>query len=239
MLYFYLFFFFFSLEQHRLKEIPLEVFALRNLRTLNLSNNAIKELSPNSLLKNLANLKVLKCDNNKLESLPPVIGDMQKMTVLSAAGNSLNTSSLVLPTSLKELNLKSTILGSIPSIISALSNLQVLNLSDNDLVCVPGKIYSNLINLVELILDDNKIISLPSEIGNMKKLKVISLKRNLISGMVSPQAIPASLFEDTAVIDINLQSNHQITSTQLNGFDGFDRFLERRKKVKNKDLSGF
>ena len=97
--------------------------------------------------------------------------------------------------------------------------------------------------LVELNLDNNVIVSLPNEIGQLKKLKALSLKNNYIRvkstnfSESNPQPLPASLFADTLLIDLNLHGN-PLTSTQLNEFEGFDTFLERRKKVKTKNLYG-
>ena len=53
----------------------------------------------------------------------------------------------------------------------------------------------------------------------------------------NPQPLPKSLFENTPLIDLNLHSN-PLSSTQLNEFDGYKKFLERREKVKTKDLYG-
>ena len=113
-----------------------------------------------------------------------------------------------------------------------------MNLSNNSLVSIPVELCTNLISLAELILDDNQLTSLPDECGKLKKLKVLSLSNNCLSGSGAPQSIPASVFADTPVIDLNLSGN-KITSSELNEFEGFDKFLERRKKVKNKDLAGF
>ena len=98
-------------------------------------------------------------------------------------------------------------------------------------------------SLTELNLDNNAIVSLPTEVGHLKKLKALSLKNNYIQvksthfSESNPQPIPASLFTDTLLIDFNLHGN-KLTSTQLNEFDGFGVFMERRKKVKTKNLYG-
>lgn len=97
--------------------------------------------------------------------------------------------------------------------------------------------------MTELNLDNNVIVSLPNEIGQLKKLKSLSLKNNYIQvkstnfSEANPQPIPASLFENTPLIDLNLHGN-KLTSTELNEFEGFNVFLERRKKVKTKNLYG-
>ena len=93
--------------------------------------------------------------------------------------------------------------------------------------------------LTELNLDNNTIVSLPKEAGQLTKLKVLSLRNNYLQIIKNnPQPIPASLFVDTLLIDLNLHGNNKLSGTDLNGFDGFDVFLERRKKVKTKNLYG-
>jgi len=99
------------------------------------------------------------------------------------------------------------------------------------------------VSLTELNLDNNVIVSLPNEVGQLQKLKTLSLRNNYIQvkstnfSSTNPQPIPASVFESTLLIDLNLHGN-KLSSTQLNEFEGFNVFLERRKKVKNKNLYG-
>ena len=93
--------------------------------------------------------------------------------------------------------------------------------------------------LTELNLDNNTIVSLPNEAGQLTRLKVLSLRNNHIQMIKNnPQPLPASIFVDTLLIDLNLHGNNKLSSTELNEFDGFDVFLERRKKVKTKNLYG-
>ena len=98
-------------------------------------------------------------------------------------------------------------------------------------------------SLTELNLDNNVIVSLPKEVGQLTKLKTLSLRNNYIQvkktnfSESNPQPIPAEVFENTLLIDLNLHGN-KLTSTQINEFEGFGAFLERRKKVKTKNLYG-
>jgi hypothetical protein len=54
------------------------------------------------------------------------------------------------------------------------------------------------------------------------------------SSAVKPP-LPAPLFTDTALTDLNLHGNTHLTRTLLNQrFVGYDAFLERRSKIKSK-----
>jgi len=250
-----------SLSEHNLDDIPSQVFApelAKKLRTLDLSkNNLHKNLDR---LGSLTELKILNLDNNNLPagSLNS-IEKLQKLQNLSVARNQLGKPAAsphqqkspsceplpaVLPASLKHLNLSSNFFSSIPrSVVSPnLSKLEKLDLSFNQLATVPEEIC-NLVKLEELRLDSNSIVSLPSAVGQLTKLKALSLRDNRIqvtgtlNDTTNPQPLPRSLFTDTLLIDLNLHGNRGLTNTQLNTFDGFQEFLDRRQKVKSKTMT--
>ncbi|KAH9741214.1 protein kinase domain-containing protein [Citrus sinensis] len=79
--------------------------------------------------------------------------------------------------------------GSIPSEISALSKLQLLDLSSNRLRgTIPSQI-GNLRNLVHLNVSDNVLTgSVPSTLGRLTNLNYMSLSRNMLGGLL-PQEI--------------------------------------------------
>jgi len=251
-----------SLSEHNLDDIPSPVFGpelARKLRTLDLSkNNLHKNLDQ---LGSLTELKILNLDKNNLPagSLNS-IEKLQKLQNLSVAGNQLGKPAAaspqqqksssceplpaVLPASLKQLNLSSNFFSSIPrSVVSPnLSKLEKLDLSFNQLATVPQEIC-HLVKLEELRLDSNSIVSLPSAMGQLTKLKALSLRDNHIqvtgtlNDTTNPQPLPQSLFTDTLLIDLNLHGNRGLTNTQLNTFDGFQEFLDRRQKVKSKTMT--
>jgi len=211
-----------------------------------------------SKLAQLSNLKSLNCDDNRLMagSLEPVSA-LRGLQILSAGGNRLGKPTKTdlpyqsqpeplpsLPNSLKQLKLDANHFSSVPPQICSpsLVKLEKLDLSFNLLATLPSGI-GFLTSLVDLNLDNNCIVSLPEEIGKLKKLKALSLRKNLIrveSTVFSernPQPIPSVIFTDTLIIDLNLHGN-KMTNTQLNEFDGFSAFLERRTKIKNKNVYG-
>lgn len=261
-----------SLREHDLIEIPSQVYELTNIRTLDISNNKLKDLPLK--LTTLTKLKSLKCDGNLLPngSLSPTITKLSNLQIFSAGENKLGqaqrsspsknsasnrrgnnhttttTTTTIsfpsLPPSLKQLKLDSNHFQSIPLQICdpTLLKLEKLDLSQNNLAAIPSQI-ANLSSLTELNLDGNCIVSLPEEIGTLGALKALSLQHNQIQvnstsfSAARPQPLPAGLFADTPLIDLNLRGNH-LTNTQLNEFKGFDKFLERRQNVKSKNIYG-
>lgn len=234
------------------------MFELTNLRTLDLSRNKLTKLDQG--LAALTNLRSLNCDSNKLQrgSLGPVT-HLSKLQTLSLGSNQLghdlksdNPSGQQqqpdtlppLPPSLKQLKLDTNHFTSVPPQICnpVLTKLEKLDLSFNHLASVPAAI-AVLTSLVEINLDSNLIVSLPSDMAKLKKLKSLSLKNNSITvestnfSSRNPQPLPAELFTDTPLTDLNLHGN-KLTNTALNEFEGFQQFLERRQKVKTKGVYG-
>lgn len=249
-----------SLSEHGLDEIPPQVFGtdLRKLRTLDLSKNNLRSVGTINVL---AELKSLNLDNNDLRagSLDSITM-LKKLQNLSLGGNKLGQSpgptsppqpkkshsleSLPeLPVSLKHINLSSNSLLWVPPKLCSpnLGKCEKIDLSHNSITALPAEI-GLLPNLEDLNLDDNVLVSLPVEIGNLKKLKALSLRNNKLRvdstsfSDKNPQPLPRPLFTDTLLIDLNLHGN-VMTNTQLNQFDGFQEFLARRQRTKNKTLS--
>ncbi|GKY93116.1 hypothetical protein MPSEU_000279800 [Mayamaea pseudoterrestris] len=253
-----------SLSEHALTVIPKQVFELTNLRTIDLCKNKLSHLGP---LGQLTELKSVNLDDNELHagSLDGIVS-LSKLQNLSVANNKLGLASTqspklipagsasshhstcveplaALPTSLKVINLSSNLLSLIPRALCSpsLSNLERIDLSCNSIAAIPIEL-TQLPNLIDLNLDKNMIESLPTEIGRLTKLKALSIRENKIQVQStkftdkSPQPLPKSLFEDTLLIDLNLHGN-SMTNTQLNQFEGFQVFLDRRQKVKSKLIS--
>lgn len=247
-----------SLSEHSLIEVPSQVFDtdLRGLRTVDLSKNNLKGLGPLHVLKEL---KSINLDFNDLHAgTLNFVSSLPKLQNLSVANNKLATSIISgvhqarqasseslpeLPPALKQVNLSANEFVSIPkSLCSAsLVNLDRIDLSNNQ-ICNVAVELTALPNLSELNLDKNMISSLPEEMGRLKQLKSLSLRDNRITVASTvftesnPQPLPKSLFSNTLLLDLNLHGN-KLTNTQLNTFDGFQDFLDRRQKVKSKLLT--
>jgi Leucine-rich repeat (LRR) protein len=251
-------------------EIPVQIVEeelAKKLRTLDLSKNNLSDVGRLCMLVELKSLNL--DENNLFAGSLEALTKLTKLQNLSIAGNKLGkpaptkttttTSSSspsptvqvlpTLPSTLKQLNLSSNFLSSIPQSLmsSPLSKLEKLDLSSNHLATIPDEI-SNLEKLEELRLDSNSIVSLPETIGRLSKLKVMSLRNNQIQvsktsstsekNKTQQQPLPKSLFTDTSLIDLNLHGN-RLTNTEMNRFEGYQDFLDRRQKVKSKTMSNF
>lgn len=72
----------------------------------------------------------------------------------------------------------------IPDCIGALTKLEILNASHNNLTCLPRTI-TNLINLKQVVLTDNKLKEFPTVFCGLKHLDVLNLAKNEITNISS------------------------------------------------------
>jgi Leucine-rich repeat (LRR) protein len=244
-----------DVSKNKLTRLDPKLSTLSNLKIFNCDDNLLVagSLEPVAKLTKLQNLSV---GGNQLgkpvtEGQLAHVGEKLMGKEVSKAGQKLLGQDVPtekqpdplpnkLPLSLKQLKLNANFFSSVPRVVCTLTKLQKLDLSQNHLASVPVEI-TNLQALNELNLNDNVIVSLPEEIGSLSKLKSLSLKNNHIrvsGGSFSaknPQPLPASLFTKTPLIDLNLHGC-PMTSTQLNTFDGYSSFLERREKTNTKNI---
>lgn len=245
-----------SLTDHNLNTVPDKVYEIPNLKALDLSHNRIKHL-PNKM-NILTTIRTLNLSNNKLAkgTLIP-LSKLDNLQSLTLSYNQLGVDvdgekKLVGPplpslsSSLKMIKLDHNHLPSIPKSIYApeLTKLEKIDLSNNQINEIPKEFCENLSSsLTELNLDHNQIASLPRAIGLLVKLKSLSLESNKIVVLSTsfdqrnPQPLPEELFVSTPLIDLNLKGN-RMTNGQLNEFEGFGAFLERRQKLKSKNIHG-
>ena len=157
---------------------------------------------------NLAtSLKKLELErNHRLESLPPEIGNFQKLETLILELNR----KIQLPqelnklSNLKELGLPHNNLNTLPD-IDNLTNLRILDLGLNNFKNFPETITS-LENLEELWLNHNKLTKIPSSIGKMKGLKKFSLMHNK-----ELEEIEDGFFDLENLEELSLWGNQKLT----------------------------
>ena len=121
--------------------------------------------------------------------IPPEMGDLTNLEVLSVQSNSLSGSippELGNLANLRELNLSFNRLeGPIPSELGRLTSLETMGLSGNRLAGgIPPEI-GNLSNLKELWLRHNRLKgTIPLELGSLASLAVLEIGKNNLTGCV-------------------------------------------------------
>jgi Leucine-rich repeat (LRR) protein len=99
-----------DLSNRGLDKLPENVLSMRNLESLDISDNNLTGALP-AEIKNLQNLKILKANNNNMTGVPAEIGQMSKLEILDLSNNQLT---------------------GLPYELGNLKNLKILNLSGND-----------------------------------------------------------------------------------------------------------
>ncbi|CAN8303486.1 unnamed protein product [Cochlearia groenlandica] len=148
------------LQQNRLTgEIPDEIKQLSNLLILNISFNSLSGSIPPSLSQ-LKKLSVMNLQGNNLSgTIPNTIRNLEDLIELQLGHNRLSGRIPVMPSKLQiTLNLSDNMFqGSIPTSLSDLDRLEVLDLSNNKFSGVIPNFLTSLISLTHLILSDNQL----------------------------------------------------------------------------------
>lgn len=154
-------------------------------------------LSPQFAVESLANLTHLTSFNSSGFTLPGPIPDWfgQKLTQLKQLD--LSSSSILgsLPTSLGSLSnldflslFNNSITGTVPFELGKLSSLRVLDLSVNSLTGSIPSTLSDMFNLSLLDLSSNSLSGhIPVEFGSILGLKFLNLSKNSLSSYIPPE----------------------------------------------------
>lgn len=176
------------LGNNKIEQISKNIGLLINLKYLNMAYNEIKEVPKE--IGNLINLLVLDLSNNRIEEIPKEIGQLINLQELDLSANHISKIKFFFKKNIcfeifnSEKQTKET--GKFP-------NLNRLNLSENRITKIPKKI-GNLTNLIILDLSNNSYITkIPKEIIKLTNLKKIYLPDN---NLKIPKGINRQLIED-------------------------------------------
>ncbi|MEM9951744.1 MAG: leucine-rich repeat domain-containing protein [Chloroflexota bacterium] len=138
-----------------------------------------------------------------LEEIPPEIGSLQQLQVLSLVGNRLTDlpSEITNLQALQTISLASNNLAELPIGITTLSSLTTLDLYDNNLAELPPEIGS-LPNLLVLNVESNQLSGLPTEIINLSNLEMLNLRDNNF------QSLPNRVSQLTTLCHLDIRQNN-------------------------------
>lgn len=142
-------------------------------------SNVIKPENSNMVVENLyKETKIVDESTMQTNDEPTSNKTKGKSLDISNQGLIKLPSYVLSSTDLEELNISNNnIGGALPSEIGKLKNLKVLNVSGNVMTGVPAEI-GQLSKLEILDLSRNKLTGLPYELGNLKQLKILDLSGN-------------------------------------------------------------
>ncbi|KAL2343398.1 hypothetical protein Fmac_004683 [Flemingia macrophylla] len=183
---------------------------LKYIKTLSIFNCFVS--SPVTLTKTLfgsfSSLEHLALENNPSLSgeIPPSLGDVASLRVLSLSQNSFQGSipsqvgSLV---SLEQLDLSyNNLSGQMPEEIGGLKSMTILDLSCNVIEGVLPNSLGQLQLLQKMDLHSNRLSgSIPPDIGNLMRLVLLDLSHNFIGGPINESLSSLELLEYLLIDD--------------------------------------
>eukprot|EP01006_Ploeotia_vitrea_P017196 TRINITY_DN48268_c0_g1_i2.p1 TRINITY_DN48268_c0_g1~~TRINITY_DN48268_c0_g1_i2.p1 ORF type:complete len:267 (-),score=44.80 TRINITY_DN48268_c0_g1_i2:104-904(-) len=196
-----------NLFNNSLKRVPVELNKLTELRQLNLASNKLNQLVPNSL-NGMKHLKRLALFWNRIVKLPN-LADLVELETLQLQGNLIQEwPQLDKHPCLKEINLTKNEISSLPAAAfspQTFPELRELEINSNKLESLPDSL-ATLPNLTKLSISENKLTSLPDGVWGMKGLTFLGLQQNKFT------EIPATItgLKDT-LLTLYVEGN-QLTS---------------------------
>ncbi|KAL5730514.1 hypothetical protein ACHQM5_003321 [Ranunculus cassubicifolius] len=198
-------------------EFPSELCLLLNLSRISLDNNFINGSLP-PLISTCRNLRHLNLSENLLVGpIPSTLPEIPSLRFLCLSGNNFSgdiPTSFAGFRELETLNLVGNLLnGTIPAELGNMSSLKELSLASNPFS--PGPIPSKLGDLANLevlwLSECNLIGEVPESLGQLGNLKNLDLSLNNLNGR-----IPNSLTELTNIVQIELYNNSLTGELPLN-----------------------
>ncbi len=191
----------------KLEKLPTELADLKDLVSLDLSDNGLKTLP--GWFPQLTNLQTLDLSDNRLKTLPGWFPQLTNLQTLDFSGNELET----LPdgfgqlTNLQTLDLRDIRLKTLPDWFPQFTNLQTLDLGSNILKTLPGG-FGQLTNLHTLNLLGNNLKTLPDGFGQLTNLQTLDLRINPLD---IPGYFTAKELDQHAIQELftYLQNRHQ------------------------------
>ncbi|KAL6075956.1 PPM-type phosphatase domain-containing protein [Balamuthia mandrillaris] len=169
---------------NQLTKLPEELAHLESLQTLEAFCNQLTEVPEQ--LGQLYNLEVLFLAYNKIKALPD-LSALEQLRELFISGNPLGDEgfhpSVWTLANLHLLFAHNVQLSTLPEDLSALVNLEVLDLSANKLESIPGAALTNLEMLARWNLSHNLLTTMPDELMDVRELEELDLTANRFTTM--------------------------------------------------------
>ena len=207
-----------SLDYNDIEDLSSHIFRGFS-HSLDLQGNGLKSVGP-SCFRNLEGLQVINLSFNRLVSLPETL--FHGLTSLRYILLSLNNLSFLKPKlfeglqNVKIIDLNDNNLNYIPKgIFSSLNSLEFLHLENNKITSSDENPFPQHSALREVHLQNNQLSDIPTWIFRLKKIEVIDLSSNRITGL---QGLTKAMERRTPLfnehlrhVSLNLENNNILT----------------------------
>ncbi|XP_071488184.1 protein flightless-1 homolog [Diadema antillarum] len=207
-----------DLSYNDLTSVPDAFYTLSSLKRLNLSNNAVTELS---VLDSWTRLETLNVARNKLTALPPSLCKLISLKRLIISGNTINFDGL-------------------PTGISKLVCLEQFIAADNHLESVPEGLC-RCPKIKKLILVKNRLVTLPEAIHFITDLETLDVRDNP-DLVMPPKPIPQQRGSGAEYYNIDFSLSHQlrlvgvVPPSQAGSSSASKDPLARKKRIRQKRI---
>lgn len=210
-----------------------ELEAIKNVQELSLASNKLKSIDNDVFNHEFAKLKVLDLRKNKIEKIhSQAFYKLPCLERLFLQHNNIHYLTRQLFEKTEKINYLDISCNNFENIkIEAdLPNLEILNLSSNEVINIKGAVFKNFPRLKTLLMTENKIEKiLETNFEHLTKLEKIDLSNNLISNIEDQSFKPSSKTLKTIVL-----ANNKIQILNDDVFGGVS-FL-KLKKIEFKSL---
>ena len=164
-----------------IETLPDSIFGLENLELLSVQNCKLTAIP--AVINRLTNLRTLQLDNNEITQITD-LSALSNLLCIDATHN-LITSIGALPEYLQAINLRSNRLEEFPLSITECRWLVTLLMSENMMTTIPPEI-ANLHRLDVFAMTSNMLSSLPEEFGQLKRMASLNLSGNAFAEFPRP-----------------------------------------------------
>ena len=197
----------FMADSNLLKSVPLDISKLTSLVELDLNKNRISDVPPQSFHR-LLSLEIMNLHSNALEQLPAeLFSNLQSLKALDLSHNQLSEVPTVgNPPGLETLFLNHNGLVQLrDNAFAGMAGLGILTLSSNSIESPLARpLFDDLASLVELDVSNNRISGLGGKVlGNLASLEKLTMKNNGIAVI-----LPGSFNGLSALKYVSLASNN-------------------------------
>ena len=219
-----------NLEGNSLQSIPDEIATLKELQSLNLRNNHGLQISDK--VGELTQLHFLAI-GPYCKDIPEAIRRCSNLEELAIGGNDLAAVPGWLKSlrSLQVLHLWGNRLQKVPDWWRSFPNLRILGLGKNMLLSLPRSL-GDLAALEALDVSENNLFDLPTELGKLQNLKIAHLGGNRFKAL--PEVV--TQWSKLEVLDLNSDKSlgvhtDESGTVQLRGFDVTRKGREKRSSL--------